>query len=200
MDEKTAELREIFLEATGEEHATERQTDPRGSLVGGEAEAVEERLADLVATMRERYGFGADLSDDAYRRVVRLVHEEGVDDAAVADALDTDPETIRRARLDLHLVRETDRGGPEFDAVRDRIVDGEDDTTVADALDTDPETVARAREVVQTELETVRANHRFRDEFAELLTDDDLAAPHARDAREDGLRAATEDIETDVSL
>jgi hypothetical protein len=43
-------------------------------------------------------------------------------------------------------------------------------------------------------------NHRFRDAFADLLTDADLSARLAEDARRDGLEEATEDIETDVSL
>jgi len=44
------------------------------------------------------------------------------------------------------------------------------------------------------------ANERFRDAFADLLTDADLSGRLASDSREDGLREATEDIETDVSL
>ena len=42
--------------------------------------------------------------------------------------------------------------------------------------------------------------NRFRDEFAELLTDEAISDRMAQDAREDGLREATEDMETDVSL
>ena len=43
-------------------------------------------------------------------------------------------------------------------------------------------------------------NHRFRDAFSDLLTDADLSTRLAADARRDGLKEATEDIETDVSL
>jgi hypothetical protein len=43
-------------------------------------------------------------------------------------------------------------------------------------------------------------NDRFRDEFRTLLTDADIEDAHAATARDDGLREATEDIETDVSL
>ena len=39
-----------------------------------------------------------------------------------------------------------------------------------------------------------------RDAFRDLLTDADIEGSLASDAREDGLRDATEDIETDVSL
>jgi hypothetical protein len=77
-----------------------------------------------------------------------------------------------------------------------------DDEGVDDAADAeiDRETVARYRRVAEADVESIRASDRFRDEFEELLTDAELSARLARDAREDGLQEATEDIETDVSL
>jgi hypothetical protein len=64
----------------------------------------------------------------------------------------------------------------------------------------DPATVRRYRRVAEADLTSRRANHRYRDAFADLLTDADLSTRLASDARRDGLEAATEDIETDVSL
>lgn len=168
MDDKTAELRDIFLDATGGEGTvTERQAERRGSLVDvDDPAAVDARLRDLVATMRERYEFETDLEPDAY---VRLIHGfyDGEDDAALAETLGVGAATVLQARLDCHLVREDDDETPAVEASR-----------------------ARA----------TRANDRFRDAFAELLTDDDLSTRLASDSREDGLREATEDIETNVSL
>jgi len=168
MDDKTAELRDIFLDATdGEGTVTERQAERRGSLVDIDDDAtVDDRLRELVATMRERYDFETDLDAEAYVRLIREFYD-GAADTALADALDTDADTVLRARLDCHLVREGDAETPAVDASRER---------------------------------AVRANHRFRDAFAELLTDADLSDRLASDSREDGLREATEDIETDVSL
>lgn len=168
MDDKTAELRDIFLDATGgEETVTERQAERRGSLVDvDDPEAVDARLRALVATMRERYDFDTDLDADAYVRLVREFYD-GADDDTLADTLGVDPDTVLQARLDCHLVREADEETPAVDASRER---------------------------------AVRANHRFRDAFADLLTDDDLSDRLASDSREDGLREATEDIETNVSL
>jgi hypothetical protein len=171
VNDKTAELRDIFLDTTGEETVTERQAERRGSLVDVDDPAdVDERLRGLVGTMRERYDFATDLGPDAYVRLIRAYYD-GDDDDALAEALDVDAETVRQARLDCHLVRDADR---DDDAVRERAV-------AADRAST-------------------RANDRFRDAFAELLTDDDLSDRLATDSREDGLREATEDIETDVSL
>jgi len=168
MDDKTAELRDIFLDATGgEETVTERQAERRGSLVDGDdPDAVDARLRDLVATMRERYDFDTDLDPDAYVALIRGFYD-GADDATLADALDLSTEAVLRARLDCHLVREDDDETPAVEASREQ---------------------------------AVRANHRFRDAFADLLTDDDLSDRLASDSREDGLREATEDIETDVSF
>jgi hypothetical protein len=175
MDDKTAELRDIFLDATGGEGTvTERQAERRGSLVDvDDPETVDARLRDLVAAMRERYDFDTDFDPDAYVRLIRGFYDDETD-AALADALGVDAETVAWARLDCHLIREADRGDDAPDAIRER--------------------------AVAADREATRANDRFRDAFAELLTDDDLSGRLASDSREDGLREATEDIETDVSL
>ena len=171
MDDKTAELRDIFLDTTGEETVTERQAESRGSLVDvDEPEAVDARLQDLVTAMRERYDFDTDLDADAYVRLVRGFYD-GDDDATLAEECGGDTDTVVRARLDCHLVRDADH---DEEAIRER--------------------------VAETEREATRANGRFRDAFTELLTDADLSDRLASDSREDGLREATEDIETDVSL
>jgi len=174
MDDKTAELRDIFLDATGAETVTERQAERRGSLVDvDDPEAIDARLRDLVATMRERYDFASDLDSGAYVRLIRGFYA-GNDDDTLADALGIEPEAVRRARFDCHLVRDRDRGDDAPDAIRER--------------------------AVAADREATRANDRFRDAFIDLLTDADLSGRLASDSREDGLREATEDIETNVSL
>jgi len=200
MDDKTAELRDVFLDATGTETVTERQSPARGSLVDTvDPERVTARLGELLETMREREEFETDLGTEAYLRLIDGFHD-GATDATLADRLGIDAETVLRARLDCHLVRADDRDHPDFAAIRERIVDGADDEAVAAALDCDPAAVARVRRVVAADRAATHANERFRDAFADLLTDADLSGRLASDSREDGLREATEDIETDVSL
>ena len=238
MDEKTADLRDIFVETTGSDTVTERQGESRGTLTDRDAAAADERVRELVATMRDRYGFSTDLDDATYARIARASFEES-DDEAIADRLggdetrdaeetgdadteetrdaDTeetgdaddgdgrvDPETVRDARLDLHLVRERDR---EVDAdafayedVKRLTAAGRSIVECADALDADPDAVARYARVARVDVTSTRANDRFRDELRDLLTDAEIEGSHAADAREDGLEEATEDIETDVSL
>ncbi len=199
MDEKTASLRDIFIDTTGSESVTERQAESPGSLTERRTN-VDERLETLSARMRERYDFQSDLDKSALCTVIRG-HYTDLDDAEIAAHLDCSSEEVRTARLDLHLVREADRDAPfDLDRLRGLLVDEIPLDECASQLDTPAETVARYRDVIAADRRSTRANNRFRDEFAELLTDSDLTGKLASDAREDGLREATEDLETDVSL
>jgi len=198
MDEKTEELRDIFLDTTGGDTVTERQEEGHGSLAD-EPDAAE-RVAELVARMRERYEFDSGLPADDLVRVVRLYFEDAAA-AAIADDLAVDEATVFAARMDLHLVRESDREAPfDLPRLRSMHVDGVPAAERAAELDADEETVARYSRVVAADLESTRANDRFRDEFADLLAEQDLRGGHTEDAREDGLREAAEDIETNVSF
>jgi hypothetical protein len=219
MDEKTAELRDIFVETTGSDTVTERQAESPGSLTDRDEAAVRERVGELIAAMRERYDFSTDLDDATYARIARARFELD-DDAAIATALAAgddaggegdDPEpvavdadAVRDARFDLHLVREADRevdDAPfEYADVKSLTAEGRSIVDCAEALDADPDAVAKYARVARVDLTSTRANDRFRDEFRDLLTDAEIEGNHAESAREDGLKEATEDIETDVSL
>ncbi|ELZ76014.1 conditioned medium-induced protein 4 [Haloferax larsenii] len=201
MDDKTAELRDIFVETTGSDTVTERQSESRGSLANvDDPETVRERVSELVATMRERYEFETDLGDDALVNLV-VGYFDGDSDEDLALELDVSPDAVRTARFDLHLVRDADRDAPfEMDRLDKLLVEGADDESIAEALDVDIALVREFRPVAEADVRSTRANHRFRDDFAELLTDDDLSGRLVDEARRDGLKEATEDIETDVSF
>ena len=219
MDEKTAELRDIFVETTGSDTVTERQAESPGSLTDRDEAAVRERVGELIAAMRERYDFSTDLDDATYARIARARFELD-DDAAIATVLAAgddaggegdDPEpvavdadAVRDARFDLHLVREADRevdDAPfEYADVKSLTAEGRSIVDCAEALDADPDAVAKYARVARVDLTSTRANDRFRDEFRDLLTDAEIEGNHAETARDDGLKEATEDIETDVSL
>ena len=150
--------------------------------------------------MRERYPFETALPDSALLVVLRGFHDGRSDEAIAADLVCA-PAAVRRARLDLHLVREADREAPfDLEHLRRLLVDDASLEIRAERLGSDADTVAHYSEVVAADLRSTRANGRFRDAFAELLTDADLTDQLAADAREDGLREATEDLETDVSF
>jgi hypothetical protein len=201
MDEQTEELRDLFVETTGAEEVTEDQEAGRGDLADVvPPEEAEARVRELVGRMRERYAFETGLDDDALVGVVTRFYAEE-DDAAIADALGVDEPVVRRARLDLHLVRDADRDAPfPIADLRELIVDDVPPEERAERLDADADVVERYSHVVETDLRSTRANHRFRDEFAELLTDADLRESHTGDAHDTGLEEAQEDIETNTQL
>jgi hypothetical protein len=195
MEEKTEQLRDIFMEVADEESVTESQAQQRGSLLPGDS--VDDRLADVVGRMRERFDFETDLEDPALSTVVTRFYD-GDSDAEIAERLGCSPEAVFAARTDLHLVRE-DEPALGAETVRDR-PDDASDAEIADELDADPEQVARARRVVEAQQEARLVSHRFRTEFEEILTDADVAVQFTADAQEDGLEEAAEDIETDVEF
>lgn len=200
MDEKTQELRDIFIDATGSDTVTERQEEGPGSLAD-EPSGDPARIRALVEQMRDRYEFTSGLPDETLVAVVRAFFEDAAD-ADIAERIDADAETVFDARMDLHLLRESDTADAPVDltALRKLLVDGASLGDCAEQLDADEDTVGHYADVVETRLEATRANDRFRDEFAELLTDEAISDRMAQDAQEDGLREATEDMETDVSL
>ncbi|MWG34454.1 hypothetical protein [Halomarina oriensis] len=200
MDEKTAELRDIFIDVTDGETVTERQEDARGSLTEDD-ERIDERIDDVVARMREQFDFDTDLSTGTLREVARGYHDDE-DDGTIAERIDVDEETVVTARHDLHLLREEETEGPfELSRLRELRNDEHDrtDEDLAAELDTDVGTLHTYNAVVDTQNEKRSVNDRFADEFAELLTDADLQ-DHTETVNDDGLEEATEGMETDVSF
>lgn len=195
MDDQTERLRDIFMDVADDESVTEGQSESRGTLARDPA-AVDDRLADVVARMRERFDFETDLPTETYVAVVRGVYD-GRDDAAIAADVDADPATVRRARADLHLVEPAD-AGVDVDALGDRVADGDDPSTAAAALGAeDPDVAASVHRALDR---SRRVSQRFRSEFEEILTDADISVRLTADAQEDGLADATEDAEVDVDF
>lgn len=201
MDEKTEELRDIFMDVADDETVTERQEETRGSLTEDE-DAVDERLEEGVAEMRERYEFSTDLADSDLREVVRQFFE-GSSDSVIADSLGVSRRVVFRARLDLHLLRDRDTDAPfDLATLRELLDEGLTVSAIADELDVSASTVLRYRRVVTAQDEARAVSDRFRSEFEGIMTDAGIATRMTPDIREDGLEEATEgmDAESDVSL
>jgi DNA-binding CsgD family transcriptional regulator len=198
MNEKTEELRDIFMDVTDEETVTESQEHTHGSLTS-ESE-VEARLLDAVADMRENLEFATSLDDEELATVVRQFYA-GDSDSEIADTLDTTAKTVARARADLHLLRDRDTDAP-FDLERLRDLQDADAAVseMADELDVSESTVRRYRRVVDTQEEIQRTNDRYRAEFENTLRDRELSERLTSSVHEDGLDGATEGQETDMTL
>jgi len=200
MDEKTEELRDIFVEVTDEKQVTESQAEERGSLVDADDADIEQRVLAVVDRMREQYDFRTDLDDEELCRVVEGFYD-GADDEAIAADLDVDTETAFRARMDLHLVDDQDTAFP-FDLGTLRRERGEepDADALAAQFDADTATVERALAVADTQDAIRRVSQRFQSEFEDAIPDAALAVELTAAAQEDGLEEAAEDIETNTSF
>ncbi|WP_330631187.1 conditioned medium-induced protein 4 [Halocatena halophila] len=198
MNEKTAELRDIFMEVTDDDTITETQEETRGSLAEDEQE-ITEKLRGAIERMRDDLPFDTDLSIDEYESVVRGFYDDN-GDTAIADRLAIDKETVLDARHDLHLVRDAELD-VAFDDERFRELYTADESIaeIASAPEIDDETAREFRAVLETQMANRRVNGRYTDEFEELLTDADLEE-RTEDVTESGLDEATEGMETNVSM
>ena len=194
MDEKTAQLRDLFVDVAGEETVTETQEETPGSLIADEG-SVDERLRSVVTGMREALAFRTSLDDDRLCQLVRAFYA-GDDDETIAATLDCEPATVFRARMDLHLVRDRDLPG-ELESRLRAASDGERPATDRDR---DEQTIERAREAIEAMDRSRRVSHRYRTAFEEVLTDADLSVQFTAGAHEDGLDDATDGAEVGVEL
>ena len=199
MDEKTEQLRDIFLSVSEETELTERQTAARGTLAD---ESVDEgALADLIGTMRERYDFATDLDDSALARVARGFYAEQTDTATGRELGDISAGIVRRARLDLHLVTDRDLEAPfDLDTLRELRAADAPMSEKAATLDVSSSTVRKYDRALEAQEHRRLVGDRFREEFDRLLGDGELAEQLTASIRETGLQEATEDMETNVSF
>lgn len=198
MDEKTEQLRDLFVDVTADETVTEQQEESPGSLADDRAK--DERVRELIEAMDDRYGLPEEVEREALVTIAYGFYE-GRTDEDLADELALPPETVRRARFDLHLVHDADHEGPvDPDRIREVI---DEDAPVAElAAEVDaPEDAVRAQLDAARATERMRrASHRFRDQFDELLGDADVVDHMPDDVTEDGLREATEDMEIETGF
>lgn len=200
MDDKTQELRDIFLDVSEEETVTESQEDTHGSLASDDE--IDARIAETVDRMRDDFDFQTELNLDALVTVVRAYYS-GDSDETIASTLDADvtPEEVRTARLDLHLLRPEDTD-VDFDlaALREHLESDEPVEEITDDLDIDEATVEEYRDVLRVRAILQRSNARYPIEFEDALQDTQIAERLTHDTREDGLDEATEGQEVDVSF
>ena len=197
MTENTDELRDIFRRVADEDTVTETQKESRGSLT--DEGASRERLVGIIERMRADHEFETELSDAELATVVRRFYDDDGDDD-IAAALDVSPREAFRARMDLHLVRETDTDPFDPAALRDHLADGESTAEIADRLDVTGSTIERYRRVVEAEKEARRVSERFRTEFEDAVLGPEAGERFTEEMTEDGLDGATEGTETNVSF
>lgn len=199
MDDKTEQLRNLFMDITEESTLTETQEETRGSL--SSTEQIDERLERTISEMDERYEFSTTLTHEQLATVVKGYFDGKSDEEIARELGDTSQGTITHARTDLHLLRDHETNGPfDLGKLRQLLDRGASVETCADELDVSTATIRRYRRIVAAKAEKQRVQDRFYEEFENALTDRELSDQMAREIREDGLEDATEGMESNVSF
>lgn len=200
MDEKTEQLRDLFMDVAEEETVTEHQTDERGSLTT--TERTEDRVRTVIEQLTERYEFHSDLEIDELRLVVEGWYEDK-DPGEIADALPADVDTmaVKRAAVDLHLVDlETLDGAIDLDRVRDAIQEDRPIAAIADDLGIPEDRLKHYSHALEVNDERRVVGDHYREEFDRVLADRDLGEQLTDEIKESGLDGATEGLETNTSF
>lgn len=199
-EKKAEELRDIFVDVTDESTVTEEREEERGTLPG--EDEIDDEITEIVDEMRDEHDFETSLEDDEIVQVVRLYHDDE-SDAEIARELGDDSldKTVRRARIGLHLFRDSDFDAP-FDIDRlEQLLDEEaTNSEIADELGVSSSTVRSYRRAVEARRRSEEVDNEYAERFEAVLEDRDISERFTPDAKRDGLEGATEDAEVDVDL
>ncbi|ERH09026.1 MAG: hypothetical protein J07HX64_00778 [halophilic archaeon J07HX64] len=202
MDEKTEQLRDIFMDVADGETVTETQQDAHGSLATDEG-SVDAQLQSVLERLHGKFDLQSSLEDDQLCQLVRAFYA-GEDDDAIAGSIGCTSEAVFRTRMDLHLVRDDEVPNEELEtAIRAEDPEFDGDVPVdrlAAEFDADRNRIERAAAAVAAVDRSRRVSQRFRTAFEEVLTDADLSVQFTAEAHEDGLEDATEGAEVGVEL
>ena len=170
--EKTKQLREIFLDVADDSTVTEIQEETPGTL--GDNSGPTEALQPIIREIKQKYGFQTSLETDELATLVQLFYEE-YSDTAIARELGnaSRDKTVTRARIHLHLLRETDFDAPfDLDQLRDLREDEETSTkTIAETLGVSKSTVGRYCRLLDAEQAAAAVDHRYQQQFEAALAD-----------------------------
>jgi DNA-binding CsgD family transcriptional regulator len=199
-EKKAEELRDIFVDVTDESTVTEEREEERGTLPG--EEEIDDEIKEVIEEMRDEHGFETSLDDDDIVSVVRLYHD-GASDAEIARELGDDSldKTVRRARIGLHLFRDSDFDAPfEINRLEELLDEGVTNSEIADELGVSSSTVRSYRRAVESRRQSENSDDEYAERFEAVLEDREISERFTPDAKRDGLEGATEDAEVDVDL
>jgi IS30 family transposase len=170
----------------------EKQATRHGSLRGsGE---IERALLGVVQEMIKQYGIQTKLTAEQLSSVVRLFYKR-LSDTEIAEQLGDRAlnKTVSRARIKLHLFRETDLK-PPFDKDEFlRLTDANKSVKeMAGSLQVAPSTISEYRNIFDSQKASERDGYTKR--FLEILSDQDVSERMVTAHTEDGL---ADTIDTD---
>jgi DNA-binding NarL/FixJ family response regulator len=192
MSGRTDQLRDLVLKIGASTKVVEKQATRHGSLRGsGE---IERALLGVVGVMIKQYGIQTKLTPENLSTVVRLFYK-GLSDTEIAEQLGDRAlnKTVSRARIKLHLFRETDLKPPFNKEEFLRLSDiGKSVKEMAEALKVAPSTISEYRNIFDSQKASDKDGYTKR--FLEILSDQDVSERMVTAHTEDGLQ---DTIDTD---
>jgi DNA-binding CsgD family transcriptional regulator len=192
MSGRTDQLRDLVMKMGATTKVVEKQATRHGSLRGsGE---IERALLGVVREMIKQYGIQTKLTAEQLSSTVRLFYK-GLSDTEIAEQLGDRAlnKTVSRARIKLHLFRESDLK-PPFD--RDEFLrlseSGKSVKDMAESLRVAPSTISEYRNIFDSQRASERDGYTKR--FLEILSDQDVSERMVTAHTEDGL---SDTIDTD---
>lgn len=192
MSGRTDQLRDLVMKIGATTKVVEKQAIRHGSLRGsGE---IERALLGVVQEMIKQYGIQTKLTAEQLSSVVRLFYK-GLSDTEIAEQLGDRAlnKTVSRARIKLHLFRDTDLK-PPFD--KDEFLSlteaSKSVKEMAECLRVAPSTISEYRNIFDSQKASERDGYTKR--FLEILSDQDVSERMVTAHTEDGL---ADTIDTD---
>lgn len=166
-------LTDIYLDvAEDTESTTEQQHEQRGSW--RPSAATDTRISDTITEMQDRYGLQTQLSDEQLLTLVKAFFD-GESDTGIARQLGDASldKTVTRARLGLHLFRESDTTADfDVEALRECFAAGNSGAECARQLDIAKSTANRYRRIFAAKDQAERVDNQYYERFRRYCHDE----------------------------
>lgn len=173
MSGRTDQLRDLVLKIGASTKVVEKQATQHGNLRG--SPEIEHALLGVVKEMIKTYNIQTKLKSEQLATVVRLFYK-GLSDTEIAERLGDRSlnKTVSRARIKLHLFRESDLKAPFDRAEFLRLSEaGKSVKEMAESLGVAPSTISEYRNIFESQ--QVAKRDKFTKRFEEILSDQDVS-------------------------
>jgi len=186
MSGRTDQLRDLVLKMGASTKVVEKQATQHGALRG--SSDIERALLGVVKEMIKQYNIQTKLTPEQLATAVRLFYKD-LSDTEIAERLGDRAlnKTVSRARIKLHLFRESDLK-PPFDKEEFLRLSqsGKSVKEMAAALGVAPSTISEYRNMFESQRASERDGYIKR--FLEILSDQDVSERMVTHISEDGLQ------------
>ncbi|MFB3763814.1 MAG: DNA-binding response regulator [Methanotrichaceae archaeon] len=186
MSGRTDQLRDLVLKMGASTKVVEKQATQHGALRG--SSDIERALLGVVKEMIKHYNIQTKLTPEQLATVIRLFYK-GLSDTEIAEQLGDRAlnKTVSRARIKLHLFRESDLK-PPFDKGEFIRLSGTGKSVkeMAEALGVAPSTISEYRNIFESQKAAEKDGYTKR--FLEILSDQDVSERMVTSHIKDGLQ------------